>query len=61
MLASLIVFVAVYCTVFGAGIWYLLKMFRKGPLREETPPEREQGEKTPARPISAGDDAGDMA
>ena len=57
VLTSLLVFVAVYCTVFGAGIWYLLKMLRKGPLREETPPERDQGEKTPARPLSAADDA----
>ena len=56
VLTSLVVFVFVYVTVFGAGIWYLLKMFRKGPLREETPPEREHGEKTPARPLSAGDD-----
>jgi cytochrome d ubiquinol oxidase subunit I len=56
VLTSLLVFVFVYVTVFGAGIWYLLKMFRKGPLREETPPEREHGEKTPARPLSAGDD-----
>jgi cytochrome d ubiquinol oxidase subunit I len=57
VLTSLLVFVLVYVTVFGAGIWYLLKMFRKGPLREETPPERDHGEKTPARPLSAGDDA----
>jgi cytochrome d ubiquinol oxidase subunit I len=56
VMTSLLVFVFVYVTVFGAGIWYLLKMFRKGPLREETPPEREHGEKTPARPLSAGDD-----
>jgi hypothetical protein len=25
-------------------------------LREETPPERDHGERTPARPLSAGDD-----
>jgi hypothetical protein len=30
-------------------------------LREETPPEREHGEKTPARPLSAGDDAVEQA
>lgn len=29
--ASLAAFVVVYCLVFGAGIWYLLRMMRRGP------------------------------
>ena len=54
VLASLIVFAAVYCTVFGAGVWYLLKLIRKGPQPHEPAPRTEGGEKTPARPLSVG-------
>jgi len=54
VLASLIVFAAVYATVFGAGIWYLLKLVRKGPQPHEPAPQTGRGEKTPARPLSVG-------
>nr|WP_255746584.1 cytochrome ubiquinol oxidase subunit I [Lysobacter sp. CFH 32150] len=60
VLASLLVFAGVYVTVFGAGIWYLFKQVRKGPQPHEPAPEREHGEKTPARPLSVGDDAREM-
>jgi len=54
VLASLIVYACVYAIVFGAGIWYLLKLVRKGPQPHEPAPETDAGEKTPARPLSVG-------
>jgi cytochrome d ubiquinol oxidase subunit I len=57
VLASLLVFAGVYVTVFGAGIWYLLKLVRKGPQPQEPAPQRERGDKTPARPLSVGEEA----
>jgi cytochrome d ubiquinol oxidase subunit I len=61
VLASLLTFVVVYIGIFGAGIWYLFKLFRDGPLPA---PQREQPatpvhgscHRTPARPLSAPDD-----
>jgi cytochrome d ubiquinol oxidase subunit I len=54
---SLAVYVAVYGFVFGFGIWYLLKILRRGPLAHEPAPETDGGEQTPARPISAANEA----
>ncbi len=54
VLTSLIVFAVVYATVFGAGVWYLLQLVRKGPQPHEPPPDTDDGEKTPARPLSMG-------
>ncbi|MCY7355600.1 MAG: cytochrome ubiquinol oxidase subunit I [Lysobacter sp.] len=54
VLASLIVYACVYAIVFGAGIWYLLKLIGKGPEPHEPAPETDDGEKTPARPLSVG-------
>ncbi len=54
VLTSLLVFGAVYTVVFGAGIWYLLKLIRKGPQPHEPVPETDAGERTPARPLSVG-------
>ena len=54
VMTSLVVFAAVYFTVFGAGIWYLLKLIRKGPQPHEPMPESDSGERTPARPLSIG-------
>ena len=54
VLTSLIVFAAVYFTVFGAGVWYLLEMVRKGPQPHGPAPDTNEGEKTPARPLSVG-------
>jgi len=53
VLASLITFALVYAIVFGAGIWYLLQLVRKGPMPHEPAPDTHAGEKTPARPLSA--------
>ncbi|RDZ26352.1 cytochrome ubiquinol oxidase subunit I [Lysobacter silvisoli] len=56
VLTSLIVFVVVYLTVFGAGIGYLVKLIRKGPHPHEPAPRPRQGDKTPARPLSVPDE-----
>jgi cytochrome d ubiquinol oxidase subunit I len=61
VLASLLVFAAVYFTVFGAGIWYLLKLIRKGPQPHEPVPQSDAGERTPARPLSIGNKTPDDA
>lgn len=51
--ASLITFVCVYCVVFGAGLYYILRLIRQGP---EAPPPRVTEYKTPARPLSLPDE-----
>jgi cytochrome d ubiquinol oxidase subunit I len=61
VLASLITFVVVYLGIFGAGLWYLFKLFRDGPLpapQREAPatPVHGSHHRTPARPLSAPDD-----
>lgn len=53
VLASLIVYVAVYVALFGFVGWYLVKMLRAGPVA--TPARRRV--QTAARPPSPGDDA----
>ncbi|GAA5068352.1 cytochrome ubiquinol oxidase subunit I [Lysobacter panacisoli] len=53
VLTSLIVYAVVYAIVFGAGIWYLTRLVKKGPLPHEPPQHTAGGEKTPARPLSA--------
>ena len=55
VLSSLAVYAAAYAFVFGAGIWYLQKLLRKGPVRQP-PKDTEGGEKTPARPMSLPDE-----
>jgi cytochrome d ubiquinol oxidase subunit I len=52
VLASLIVYVAVYVSLFGFVGWYLLKMLRVGPVA--VPPRRRV--RTAARPLSLGDE-----
>ena len=54
---SLTAFLLAYAVVFGAGGGYILKMIRKGPQPFEPAPDTDEGDKTPARPISAADDA----
>ena len=56
---SLIVFAVVYAIVFGAGIWYLFQLVRTGPQPHEPAPDTDEGDKTPARPLSvAGEPTG---
>ena len=52
---TLLIFVVVYCAVFGTGISYLLKLVAKGPDRGGflPPPGLNQ---SPARPLSAAPD-----
>jgi cytochrome d ubiquinol oxidase subunit I len=45
----------VYAIIFGSGIWYLLKLFRVGPVKQP-PKDTRGGEKTPARPLSMPDE-----
>ena len=59
---SLTIFVVVYTLVFGTGIYYILKLIKKGPDFIEYHPEEPAGPghfKTPMRPLSAADDAVD--
>ena len=53
--ASLITFAVVYAIVFGSGIYYLVRIVRAGPAPHEPAPDTQEGEKTPARPLSAAD------
>jgi cytochrome d ubiquinol oxidase subunit I len=50
---SLALYVLVYCAVFGAGVYYLVKLARAGPAIVQAP---EPGAtKRPARPLSAAE------
>jgi cytochrome d ubiquinol oxidase subunit I len=53
---SLLVFVVVYCAVFGTGISYLLKVVAAGPDRGPPAPDVEHPHQRPARPLSAAPD-----
>ncbi|WP_426954515.1 cytochrome ubiquinol oxidase subunit I [Muricoccus radiodurans] len=59
---SLALFVIVYFIVFGAGIWYLFKLFAQTPKHHETPPPQGQPIRTagitPAPSMAAGADPG---
>jgi cytochrome d ubiquinol oxidase subunit I len=55
VLASLITFVVVYAIVFGFGIWYIVKLLRRGPVAA---PPKGGTTRTPARPLSAADARG---
>jgi cytochrome bd ubiquinol oxidase subunit I len=51
VLASLVAFAIVYAVVFGAGLWFIVQIVKKGPAAVELP-ETEGGEKTAKRPLS---------
>ena len=55
VLSSLVIYASAYAFVFGAGIWYLQKLLRKGPVKQP-PKDMAGGEKTPARPLSLPDE-----
>lgn len=61
---TLILFVVMYCAVFGTGISYMLKLVARGPEEtgdvEPPPPDRGQSLR-PARPLSASPDHIDPA
>ncbi|GAB2504074.1 cytochrome ubiquinol oxidase subunit I [Lysobacter humi (ex Lee et al. 2017)] len=54
VIASLAAFGLVYAIVFGAGIWYLVKLVKKGPLPHDPGPKADEGERRPKRPLSVG-------
>lgn len=56
VVASLLIFVFVYIGVFGAGLYYIRKLVRKGPQPYEPAPDSDGGEKTPMRPMSLPDE-----
>lgn len=62
---TLIVFIVMYCAVFGSGIRYMLKLVAKGPDeagREDDHAARDWGQSLrPARPLSAAPDHIDPA
>jgi len=55
VLSSLVIYASAYAFVFGAGIWYLQKLLRKGPVKQP-PKDMAGGGKTPARPLSLPDE-----
>ena len=55
VLASLATFVVVYLGIFGAGLYYLVKLFRTGPV--PAPVREAAAHQTPARPLSVPQDA----
>ena len=55
VLSSLIIYALAYAVVFGAGMWYLRKLLKKGPVKQP-PKDSDGGEKTPARPLSLPDE-----
>ncbi|MCG6875479.1 MAG: cytochrome ubiquinol oxidase subunit I [Betaproteobacteria bacterium] len=54
---SLILYIAVYAVVFGAGLFYLVRLVRTGPPEAIEAHEPELGHR-PARPLSAADAGG---
>lgn len=57
---SLTAFVIVYLVVFGFGIWYVLRMMRRGPVETESHPSQRQPQKLHSAPMTQrlGDDYG---
>ena len=54
VLISLVLYIAVYAVVFGAGLFYLVRLVRTGPPTEIEPHEPELRHR-PARPLSAAE------
>ena len=54
---SLVLYMAVYAVVFGAGLFYLVRLVRAGPPEALEAHEPELGQR-PARPLSAADAGG---
>ena len=62
MSITLVLFVVVYFALFGAGLGYMMRLVRKGPLIDEGAEPAHGGpgqQRTPARPLSAADDGED--
>lgn len=61
VLASLLTYIAVYIVIFGAGIYYLVRLVRRGPpeLPQPQDPRDLKARHRPARPLSAATGSGD--
>ena len=58
---TLIIFVVVYCFVFGIGIFYMLKLMHKGPEFIESRPHSDEAViQASHRPLAAADDDNDQ-
>jgi cytochrome d ubiquinol oxidase subunit I len=53
---ALLLFILFYCSVFGTGVSYLLKVVAKEPGRTPLPPDVDNLHQRPARPLSAAPD-----
>lgn len=53
MIVSLLVFIVVYCSVFGVGYYYIIRLIQKGPQPVSELTSTTSG--TPARPLSAAE------
>ena len=53
MAISLLVFIVVYCAVFGVGYYYIFRLIKKGPQPVTELISQTAG--TPARPLSAAE------
>lgn len=60
---TLVLFIAVYFVLFGAGTVYMLRLIRRGPteLGESTPSGGPGEQRTPARPLSAAAESGEVS
>jgi cytochrome d ubiquinol oxidase subunit I len=59
MSLTLTLFVVVYFALFGAGLGYMMRLVRKGPVTDEGKQATEGGpgrKRTPSRPLSAADE-----
>jgi cytochrome d ubiquinol oxidase subunit I len=59
MSITLIAFVVIYCSVFGVGYGYMMRLIKKGPQEHEGEHHEDGGpgkQRTPARPLSAVDE-----
>ncbi|MCI1680353.1 MAG: cytochrome ubiquinol oxidase subunit I [Ewingella americana] len=62
MSISLLLFILIYCSVFGVGYAYMMRLIRKGPVAHEGAETTHGGpgqHRTPARPLSAAQDSND--
>ena len=62
MSISLLLFILIYCSVFGVGYAYMMRLIRKGPVAHEGAETTHGGpgqHRTPARPLSAAQESND--
>jgi cytochrome d ubiquinol oxidase subunit I len=60
MSISLLLFILIYCSVFGVGYLYMMRLIRKGPVAHEGLETNHGGpgqHRTPSRPLSAAQES----